>query len=320
MSTAWLVIADSENRISVGNEGYRDEPSQCYVWNDTVPRAREIAVGDTLVLRSKKTLLGTGVIDRIDKHPDEFTRKRCPACKGTDVRLRKVKRPEYKCGTNTCLSEFGEDQVIAETVKVVEYKASYDASWVGLFGRVDAQRLRKCCLSPKTQHSITEIDWAKFLSLLSDEDQRIANILASPKSPKAGGRHGHSQRSVRVRIGQQAFRAKLRKQFSDTCAITGPMPSEVLDAAHLYSYATEGVHHDDGGILLRKDVHRLFDLGYICVNTKSGKIDVLASVRGFLDYEKLHNGALQVPLAPRARRWLELHWNQWREPSAGTQI
>ena len=41
--------------------------------------------------------------------------------------------------------------------------------------------------------------------------------------------------------------------------MTGPQPSEVLDAAHLYSYASHATHRVDGGLLLRADVHRMFD-------------------------------------------------------------
>jgi N-acyl homoserine lactone hydrolase len=42
-----------------------------------------------------------------------------------------------------------------------------------------------------------------------------------------------------------------------------------LEAAHLYSYAASGVHHLDGGLLMRRDVHRLFDLGHHAVRPNS---------------------------------------------------
>jgi putative restriction endonuclease len=39
----------------------------------------------------------------------------------------------------------------------------------------------------------------------------------------------------------------------------------VLDAAHIRPYAQEGTHKPQNGILLRQDLHTLFDRGYVTV-------------------------------------------------------
>ena len=41
----------------------------------------------------------------------------------------------------------------------------------------------------------------------------------------------------------------------------------VLDAAHIRPYAKGGHHELTNGLLLRKDIHRLFDLGYVTVSS-----------------------------------------------------
>lgn len=70
---------------------------------------------------------------------------------------------------------------------------------------------------------------------------------------------GMASTRSRVRRHQEQFRGRLIERYGDVCAVTGRQPLEVLDAAHLYSYATDPVHRERGGLLLRADVHRLFD-------------------------------------------------------------
>ena len=80
--------------------------------------------------------------------------------------------------------------------------------------------------------------------------------------------NGHRQTLTRVRIGQAAFRKQLLDQFGEVCALTGPCPAEVLEAGHLYSYSKLGRHHKHGGLLLRRDVHALFDRGRLAVDPR----------------------------------------------------
>ncbi|WP_109777536.1 HNH endonuclease [Mycolicibacterium chubuense] len=67
----------------------------------------------------------------------------------------------------------------------------------------------------------------------------------------------------------------------------------------------------DGGLLLRRDLHRLFDQGLIAV-TQGGTIDVADSLQPQGLYFTLHGQQLQVTASPRQREWLALHWNDWR--------
>jgi hypothetical protein len=104
---------------------------------------------------------------------------------------------------------------------------------------------------------------------------------------------GHRDRTVRVRIGQHQFRKTLIDKFGPVCAFTGGGPLPTLEAGHLYSYAETGEHHSDGGLLLRRDIHRLFDLGYLAVNPQSLQIDV-------------HS------VTQKQRQWLLAHWKAHR--------
>ncbi len=70
---------------------------------------------------------------------------------------------------------------------------------------------------------------------------------------------------VRPRLGQGAFRVLVTDAYKRACAVTGEHSLPVLEAAHIKPYANDGPHEICNGLLLRSDVHKLFDLGYISV-------------------------------------------------------
>ncbi len=73
-------------------------------------------------------------------------------------------------------------------------------------------------------------------------------------------------RPTRRRMGQEAFKLALLDAYEGRCAITGQRVRPVLEAAHIHPVASGGLHRLDNGLLLRADVHRLFDLGYLSVS------------------------------------------------------
>jgi putative restriction endonuclease len=70
---------------------------------------------------------------------------------------------------------------------------------------------------------------------------------------------------VAPRLGQGAFRVAVIEAYGRACAVTGEHSLPALDAAHIRSYDQEGPHEVRNGILLRADLHRLFDKGYLTV-------------------------------------------------------
>ncbi|MGY4740878.1 HNH endonuclease [Streptomyces sp. ATMOS53] len=68
-----------------------------------------------------------------------------------------------------------------------------------------------------------------------------------------------------VRRGQDAFRRALVRRYGMICAVTGPAPAEVLQAAHLRAFAITEQHREEEGILLRSDIHHLFDSGLLAI-------------------------------------------------------
>jgi predicted restriction endonuclease len=119
---------------------------------------------------------------------------------------------------------------------------------------------------------------------------------------------GHRRQTVRVRLGQGAFRKSLEERYGSTCAFTGRQPREVLEAAHLYSFAESGEHHPHGGLLLRRDLHRIYDLGLLRVDPGRMELWVDESLQRFPDYARLHGAKLAVDVSGSVVDWLRLHW------------
>ncbi len=72
-------------------------------------------------------------------------------------------------------------------------------------------------------------------------------------------------RLATTRLGQRAFQGVVRGVYSHRCAITGDKIRPVLQAAHIRPLTKGGEHRVDNGLLLRSDVHTLFDAGYLGV-------------------------------------------------------
>jgi putative restriction endonuclease len=63
----------------------------------------------------------------------------------------------------------------------------------------------------------------------------------------------------KVRIGQGAFRISVTDAYDKRCAITGEKTLPVLEAAHIQPYADAGPNRTANGLLLRSDMHKLFE-------------------------------------------------------------
>lgn len=70
----------------------------------------------------------------------------------------------------------------------------------------------------------------------------------------------------RPRLGQGTFRVSVLDAYGRRCAVSGEHSLPVLEAAHIRPYAKRGEHSLENGLLLRSDIHRLYDRGYVTVS------------------------------------------------------
>ena len=79
-------------------------------------------------------------------------------------------------------------------------------------------------------------------------------------------------RTIRVRRGQAVFRAEILEAYDRRCAITGCAVEDVLEAAHITPYLNSLTNHVSNGLLLRSDLHTLFDCQLITIEPNTRKI------------------------------------------------
>lgn len=114
-------------------------------------------------------------------------------------------------------------------------------------------------------------------------------------------------RAIRMRRGQAAFRAALMTAYGRRCAISGCAVEAVLEAAHIHPYAGRLTNHVSNGLLLRADIHILFDCGLIGIEPASRTVTVASMLNGS-NYAKLAGRKLRPaedPLSGASKRSLE---------------
>jgi putative restriction endonuclease len=109
---------------------------------------------------------------------------------------------------------------------------------------------------------------------------------------------------IRPRLGQATFRVVVTDAYGRRCAVTRERTLPALDAAHIRPYPSGGSHDPQNGLLLRRDLHALFDAGYVTV-TPSHIFEVGRRIKEEFEngrhYYALHGQALEVPSTPEAR-------------------
>jgi hypothetical protein len=100
--------------------------------------------------------------------------------------------------------------------------------------------------------------------------------------------------SIVRRQGQSAFRQKLLAAYSGECCISECDIERVLDAAHILPYRGDHTDHVTNGLLLRTDLHTLFDLGLIAIDAKRHEVVISNSLNGS-DYELFRGKKIALP-------------------------
>jgi hypothetical protein len=118
-------------------------------------------------------------------------------------------------------------------------------------------------------------------------------------------------REIAQRRGQKKFRQSLIKAYGGACAISKTTVEAVLEAAHITPYLGEYTNDITNGLLLRTDLHTLFDLHLIKIHPRSGKVEVSPTLAS-TPYWNYHNRRIALPSKSTDRPSylaLEQHYN-----------
>jgi len=126
------------------------------------------------------------------------------------------------------------------------------------------------------------------LGPLREEGQDMPGVAATTGAGDAAvpWREGRA----RIRMGQGSFRLRLLDAYGRACAVTGEHSLPALEAAHIRPFHEQPGYDPRNGVILRSDIHRLFDKGYVTI-TPEYRFEVGRRLR-----EDWHNGRTYYPL------------------------
>jgi hypothetical protein len=118
-------------------------------------------------------------------------------------------------------------------------------------------------------------------------------------------------RKIVIRIDQVKFRRKIMEAYQGRCAITRSNVTQVLQAAHIKPYRGTPTNRVDNGLLLRVDLHQLFDKDLIGIHPETREIHISEELIG-TEYEEFSARRLPEPVRQLpSRRSLEARWEKF---------
>ncbi len=115
-------------------------------------------------------------------------------------------------------------------------------------------------------------------------------------------------RQIKERRGQKTFREKLRARYRDTCLVTGCVLVDLLEACHISPHRGAKDNHPSNGLLLRTDIHTLFDLDLLGIEPDSLLVHIQQDLKGS-EYGELEGRRLECDPKLLSRHALESRWD-----------
>lgn len=317
----WVLLTFGAERGWGGNSGYDDDPLHRYQYDSFVPNHKRLAVGDIVLVRSKARLLGIAQIEAIKKQAGKKKSYRCPDCKTGHISRRRTTQ-DFRCVNGHVFESpdaFDRD--------CVEYQAEFGDSFVPAPNAVSIDDLRLACPRYNRQMAMQRVDLAALANqllaaspgaeaLLNREtfgmDENAAldpeHATAAYTVTNADTRTAVLQ-SIRERRGQQRFRERLRQRYGNACMVSGCSLFDVVEAAHISPFRSDCDHHPENGLLLRADLHTLFDLNLLGIEPH-GLTVVLHPKALCREYSQLIGAVLRCGDNSRpSREALEVRWS-----------
>jgi hypothetical protein len=122
------------------------------------------------------------------------------------------------------------------------------------------------------------------------------------------------QALINQRKNQSKFRKNLFHIYQAKCAISGVSAPQALIAAHILNHAASGINSNDNGILLRSDLHDLFDAGLLKIHPMSLTVHLDPSLCD--SYYSQYNGlklASRIDNSSPSEIYLNAKWNETKD-------
>ncbi|MGK7891828.1 MAG: HNH endonuclease [Leptolyngbyaceae cyanobacterium] len=136
--------------------------------------------------------------------------------------------------------------------------------------------------------------WKSCHPDIDNEIDEICEQLEPETSKNAKEERRRILAYIARRRGQAQFRKDLRKAYGDKCAISDCDAESALEAAHIRSYANQGKNKITNGILLRADLHTLFDLHQLVICPDTLRVFLRPDLRQ-TQYQEFHEQRIRLP-------------------------
>lgn len=315
----WILKCKGAKSAFGGNSGYADELEQFYLFDTTVKNHDRIKTGDSVLLVDKHFIKGSAVIERIEANEGMVKQRfRCPDCGTQEFYSRASVSPRYKCRKK---HEFETPK--PEDITVTQYRAHYANSFKPAVAKLSVKTLAGYYIKRNIYYSIQQADLS-FINGASandsirrnalDKQQLSKNRKVTPPVkaylPDEADHRSFLTKKVNIRPNQDIFRSKLFEFYGTKCMLTGCDVARAIEASHICPYRGEKDNHPENGILLRRDLHTLYDENLIGINPDRLTVRLSNALRGSV-YERYEGLSLNFPdagISPSAAA-LNLRWH-----------
>jgi hypothetical protein len=258
-----------------------------------------LAISVAIIKKALGALGGEGHLDQIEAKVRELSVGSLPADAGASIRARIQER-----SSDTRSFKGGED--IFESVH-------------GVMARMGVWRLR-----PKFQGRSTPVTASSTLRSAINGGA-VAPSVTLPGDTgddsnfdptTAQDSYEQIYRQIKARRGQQAFRNALLAAYNSCCMVTGCSVKDVLEAAHIVPYQGANTNHPTNGLLLRADLHTLFDCGLFSIDPHTLKVAIAPMLLGTPEYAALQGRTLQTGTITPSTKSLAQHFAVFIDRSA----
>jgi hypothetical protein len=304
---AWSFKAiEQEDLRYWGNDGYHDDSSLFYRYDSFVANHKNVKIGDLVIITNRENVLGVSVIEKIETQNINKKRNKCihPDCNAKKILPRKTIKPEWRCDNG---HEFDAPRVIFESA--IEFVAIYGNQFKELSNIAMSQLITE---TPRYngQMSIQEVNLQWAIDLVNPLSSIVLDLEADEADKDVPALLDEDQRQVierqiKKRRGQKTFRDQLLKS-NPVCAVTGCMLVDILEAAHIDAYRNDSHNHISNGLLLRSDIHTLYDLNHLAIDPdkKTLHFSKKALSEKYREYEGLKIGVKhELSKSALSKRW-----------------
>lgn len=295
----WIAIVALEDAPGAS---YR--PTSGYRFGDHTPHHRHISVHDIFFIRSQSHLLAIAKVHRIETGASEKAVQRCPTCGTGQLGYRSTRSNSYRCLYG---HEFS--QPAATMRSGTEYTAYFGLDFIEVSARIEAAELRPFELTNSRQLSLRPCDLGGLMRYVARRDRNAEAVLKAwlaarsltladddADTAEPGDvldERDHRHLGIRIRRGRKAFRDELIRRYGARCMISGCAVPALIEAAYIQPESVPKFNNPTNGLLLRGDLHTLFDLNLLGIDPARLTVSLHPDLRDS-DYKEFDGAPLLI--------------------------